>query len=48
VLDALGRIPTAGERIRIGAWEVEVLDMDGRRIDKLLFAPAGTTVPLVE
>src|SRR5690606_18343776 len=39
-LDALGRIPTAGDRVRIGAWAVEVVDMDGRRIDKLLFMPA--------
>lgn len=48
VLDALGRIPTAGERIRVGAWEVEVLDMDGRRIDKLMFAPAEPDAPPVE
>lgn len=41
VLDALGRIPTTGERVRIGVWAVEIVDMDGRRIDKLLFTPAG-------
>jgi putative hemolysin len=40
VLDALGRIPATGERIRIGNWTAEVVDMDGRRIDKLLFTPA--------
>jgi putative hemolysin len=40
VLDALGRIPLTGERVRIGRWTVEVVDMDGRRIDKLLFTPA--------
>lgn len=41
VLDALGRIPATGERVLIDAWEVEVVDMDGRRIDKLLFNPAS-------
>ncbi|MGQ4274237.1 hemolysin family protein [Terrihabitans sp. B22-R8] len=40
VLDVLGRIPETGERLKIGAWTVEVVDMDGRRIDKLLFTPA--------
>jgi putative hemolysin len=40
VLDALGRIPSTGERVRIGKWTVEIVDMDGRRIDKLLFTPA--------
>ncbi len=39
VLDRLGRIPATGERVRIANWEVEVVDMDGRRIDKLLFTP---------
>lgn len=39
VLDRLGRIPATGERVRIADWEVEVVDMDGRRIDKLLFTP---------
>jgi putative hemolysin len=42
VLDALGRIPSTGERIRIGSWAIEVVDMDGRRIDKLLFSPVGS------
>jgi putative hemolysin len=45
VLNALGRIPSTGERLRIGRWTVEVVDMDGRRIDKLLFAPADPESP---
>ncbi len=48
VLDALGRIPTAGERVRLGNWEVEVVDMDGRRIDKLLFTPSTLDMPAEE
>lgn len=45
VLDALGRIPSTGERVRIGRWTVEIVDMDGRRIDKLLFTPAEPQQP---
>lgn len=37
VLHALSRIPLEGEVFRLGKWRVEVMDMDGRRIDKLLF-----------
>ncbi len=40
VLSVLGRIPSTGDRLRIQNWTVEVVDMDGRRIDKLLFTPA--------
>lgn len=31
-----GRIPHVGEHVRIGPWRVEVVDLDGPRIDKLL------------
>jgi putative hemolysin len=37
VLEALGRFPKEGELVRIGRFEVEIIDMDERRIDKLLF-----------
>jgi len=36
-LEAFGRIPTEGDIAELEAWTVEVMDMDGRRIDKLLF-----------
>lgn len=39
VLHAFGRVPAEGDVIRIGGWRVEVVDMDERRIDKLLFTP---------
>ncbi|MFN9925671.1 MAG: hemolysin family protein [Phenylobacterium sp.] len=39
VLNHLGRLPEEGARLVIGGWRVEVIDMDGRRIDKLLFTP---------
>jgi len=38
-LDVLARIPAEGESFEIEGWRVEVVDMDGNRIDKLLFIP---------
>ncbi|MBM4395945.1 MAG: HlyC/CorC family transporter [Deltaproteobacteria bacterium] len=39
VLDLLGHVPAAGERVEWHGWTFEVADMDGHRIDKLLVAP---------
>lgn len=36
-LEAFGRIPAEGDIAELEAWTVEIMDMDGRRIDKLLF-----------
>jgi putative hemolysin len=36
VLHALGRLPSIGDRVERGDIALEVVDMDGRRIDKLL------------
>ncbi len=35
-----GRLPDVGERIQSAGWEFEVVDVDGRRIDKVLAMPA--------
>ncbi len=35
-----GRLPDIGERIESAGWQFEVVDVDGRRIDKVLAAPA--------
>ena len=35
--------PGAVPRFEIPGWRVEVLDMDGKRIDKLLFTPMPET-----
>ncbi|USI73331.1 hemolysin family protein [Sphingomonas morindae] len=40
VLAALRRIPDTGDHFEMGGWRIEVVDMDGRRVDKLLVAPA--------
>jgi putative hemolysin len=31
-----GQLPGTGERIACAGWEFEVVDLDGRRIDKVL------------
>ena len=37
VLELFGHIPSVGERVQWDGFEIEVVDLDGRRIDKLLF-----------
>jgi putative hemolysin len=41
LLSALGRIPVDGDSVAVGGWRFEVVDMDGRRIDKLLVSRLG-------
>jgi putative hemolysin len=36
LLSQFGRIPDVGDRIEVMGWRFEVVDLDGRRIDKLL------------
>jgi putative hemolysin len=36
MLALLGRLPKEGDRIVWSGWRFEVLDMDGRRVDKVL------------
>lgn len=43
MLDRLGRLPDTGEAIEADGWRLEVIDMDGQRIDKLLARRTGTT-----
>jgi len=35
-LSVLKRLPETGERFTVGEWKFEIVDMDGRKIDKLL------------
>lgn len=39
VLALLGRMPVTGDRVTWQGYQFEVVDMDGRRIDKLLLVP---------
>ena len=39
----LGRMPQTGDTIVWESWKLEVVDMDGKRIDKVLAMPVSTT-----
>ena len=41
VMTMLGRIPSIGDRIEWGGLSLEVVDMDGRRVDKVLVTPVA-------
>ena len=36
VIAHFGRIPRVSEYFRVGQWRIEVVDLDGPRVDKLL------------
>ncbi len=38
LINSLEHIPTVGEKVKWGEFEFEILDMDGRRIDKILIS----------
>jgi putative hemolysin len=42
-LERLAHIPVECETFEIPGWRIEILDMDGKRIDKLLFTPMPET-----
>ena len=44
-LSVLGHLPNAGELFDYEGWRFEVVDMDGRRIDKLLVRPRPAAPP---
>ena len=43
LLQAFGAIPQAGDQIAVGDWRFEIVDMDGRRIDKALASKLNKT-----
>ena len=42
ILAQLGRVPEEGQSVAYGGWRFEVVDMDGRRIDKVLARRSAT------
>ncbi|HEY4040570.1 MAG TPA: hemolysin family protein [Rhodopila sp.] len=46
LLALLRRVPRAGDRIVFGGWRFEVLEMDGRRVDKVLAGREPTAEPV--
>ena len=43
VMDVLGRLPSSGDRFEWEGYSFEVVDMDGRRVDKVLVTPTRVT-----
>ena len=39
VIDHLQHLPTTGETLETDGWRLEIVDMDGRRVDKVLATP---------
>ena len=39
VMAVAGHLPRVAERVEVAGWVIEVVDLDGRRIDKLLVSP---------
>ena len=48
IMAALNRIPSEGDKAVIGDWVFEVVDMDGRRIDKILASPKNAVEAIPE
>jgi putative hemolysin len=36
VMERLGEVPRVGQTVEIGGWRIEIIDMDGLRIDTML------------
>ena len=36
IMNMLGRVPAPGSRVQVAGYDLEVMDMDGRRVDKVL------------
>ena len=45
VMLLLGRLPITGDRVQWAEWSFEVVDMDGKRIDKVLASRVAADVP---
>jgi putative hemolysin len=45
ILAQLGRVPEEGQSVAYGGWRFEVVDMDGRRIDKVLVRRSAAREP---
>ena len=41
VIERLQRLPATGDHFEEQGWRIEVIDLDGRRVDKLLVSPTA-------
>jgi len=44
MMTRLGRVPAVADHLEVGGWRFEVMDMDGRRVDKVLATPTGNVL----
>jgi putative hemolysin len=42
VIENLQHLPTTGEALETDGWRLEIVDMDGRRVDKVLATPIAS------
>jgi len=45
IMSVSGKVPATGARVQVQGWEFEVVDLDGRRIDKVLAKPLAPPEP---
>jgi CBS domain containing-hemolysin-like protein len=45
VMAALGRVPGVGDTVHVPGWRINVVGMEGRRVDRLRFVPDPDTLP---
>jgi putative hemolysin len=45
IMSVSGQLPAEGARVQVQGWEFEVVDLDGRRIDKVLARPLTPPAP---
>jgi CBS domain containing-hemolysin-like protein len=48
LLSLIGRIPEKGEHISYNGWEFKIVEMEGKRIDRVLVVAPGQDVPVEE
>ncbi|WP_323096738.1 hemolysin family protein [Intrasporangium sp. YIM S08009] len=45
VMAALGRVPATGDTVHVPGWRINVVGMEGRRVDRLRFVPDPDSLP---
>ena len=45
VMAALGRVPGVGDPVHVPGWRINVVGMEGRRVDRLRFVPDPDSWP---
>jgi len=43
IMQIVGRVPATGDKVAVSTWELEIVDMDGRRVDKVIATDKAAT-----